>query len=84
MTDREFALLDELYFVISFEEICEQLGWPEVELAGALHAMTERGWVRCFQGEADADNPLLDWPGRYAQFHYLATKEGLLAHNTDA
>jgi hypothetical protein len=82
MTDEEFDVLDELYFVQSFDFLKEETDMQAEKLISILKSLIQKGWVKCF-----SDRPALypidekflgeDW----LAYFYLATKEGLLAHN---
>ena len=84
MTDPEFDLLDELYFVASFRTLLEKTGLPAAVLQEQLRALLEQGLVRSYW--PDPDTELVYEPtsfGAIAQdASYLASKEGLLQHNT--
>jgi hypothetical protein len=82
MSDQEFDLLDEVYFVTSYQDIQAELGWEDAEMKKTLLELYEKGWIKCF---ADASTELVDsevdLEKQYQQYHYLASKKGLLAHN---
>ncbi|WKN44319.1 hypothetical protein [Tunicatimonas pelagia] len=82
MTDQEFDVLDELYFVTSFEELSEAVGMKEDELFLVLKALLEKKWIKCYQNHSEE---LLahevDINQYYQAYSYLATKAGLLVHN---
>ena len=82
MTEKEFELIDELYFLISFEQLQGLLDWEERELAALLEDIFKKGWLRCYNhaGEQLSDE-LIDIPSSYMKYNYLATKAGLKAHN---
>ncbi len=83
MTDNEFDVLDELYFVQSFEALTQVLSMPEQELKLALEALLKKGWIKCFQSlteELPADE--IHFETQYRNYYYLASKAGLLAHNS--
>ena len=84
MTDQEFTILDELYFVSSFEELQTQTGLPEPELREALHGLISMNFIRCLYPDQDTEVPYD--PAHFEQeghhYYFLASKEGLLAHNT--
>ncbi|NJO00737.1 MAG: hypothetical protein HC880_02750 [Bacteroidia bacterium] len=84
MTDLEFDILDELYFVQSFTYIQSQVGTEEATLKAGLAILLEKGWIRCFKSHQDevVTEDELDFSTHYQDYYYLATKEGLLAHNT--
>ena len=83
MTDQEYEIMDELYFVISFRELMEKLLLEEVELKVSLSALLEKQYIKCFNNVSDEIPPEhIDFENNYRNYHYLASKEGLFAHNT--
>ena len=82
MTDLEYDVLDELYFVISFTQLQDTLELEEHELKSVLQALLRKNWVRCFSNQTDdlsADET--DFASQFKEYFYLATKAGLLAHH---
>ena len=84
LTDLQFQILDSIYFVESFEHIVEEAEQPVPIVVDELRTMIDRGWVQVMQFDDvkedyvrtaiyDADN--------MQNYHYLATKDGLLKHN---
>lgn len=84
MTDLEFDVLDELYFVQSFDYLHKTLNINDLEIKNILKALLSKGWIKCFYQDRDevVIETELDFENKYAQYAYLATKEGLLAHNS--
>jgi hypothetical protein len=83
MTDNEYDLLEELYFIQSFQDIQLSLGWPEYQLIAQLHNLWMKGWMRCvalLDGDEPPTNP--DILHHATLYHYVASKEGLKAHNS--
>ncbi len=84
MTDPEYDLLDELYFVTPFRTLLEKTGLPTAELRERLRGLLEQGLVRSYW--PDTDTELAYEPTSYGAIatdaSYLASKEGLLRHNT--
>ncbi|MCR5889500.1 hypothetical protein LRS06_17325 [Hymenobacter sp. J193] len=84
MTDAEFDILDELYFVTSFQDLTQKTGLPAADLDQGLRSLLEQGLVRFYW--PDADTELAYEPSSYGAISrdafYLASKEGLLQHNT--
>ena len=82
MTDQEYDVLDELYFVISFARLQTELDMNQEILKEILKSLLKKGWIKCF---VDASVELLpheiNMDTSFQQYHYLATKAGLLAHN---
>ena len=82
MTDVEFDVLDELYFVQPYDYLASELELEDSELKEVLISLIEKGWVKCFlnmQEEALSHELQLD--EKYREYFYLATKPGLMAHN---
>lgn len=82
MTDLEFDLLDELYFVTPFSELQKSLSLRTSELKEILQTMISKGWVKCFKTVSEEQVfDVSDYAQHFSDYHYLATKAGLLAHN---
>ena len=83
MSDLEFDLLDELYFVKSFTEISGVLGWEDEKILKTLISLMEKGWIRCyFTPTEEILNEEIDLAGNFRDYYYLASKDGLFAHNS--
>ena len=83
MTDREYEIMDELYFVISFRELLDNLPFEENELKTVLATLLDKQYIKCFSNVSDEIPPEhIDFENNYRNYHYLASKEGLFAHNT--
>ncbi len=83
MTDNEFDLLDELYFVQSFEVIKDALNWEKELLKETLFSLYKKDFIKILI-EHDVDfsdtidsYEMFDWENKY----FLASKKGLLLHN---
>lgn len=84
LTEQEFDILDELYFVISWHELIEVMRCDSAWLKDGLRTLLEKRFVQQFTySELHHDFVRLNEPdlAHPEQYHYLATKEGLLAHN---
>ncbi len=82
MNDDEFDVIDELYFVTSFQDLANQLDFEEDTLKEVLRALIAKKWVRCMRSiseEISAEE--LDFENQFKSYFYLATKTGLLIHN---
>ena len=82
MNEVEFEVMDHLYFVTSFEELKDLSNIGETELLVVLFTLISNDWVKCFSGP---DNEIkvteAELKTNYYKYEYLATKQGLLAHN---
>ncbi|KEO72765.1 hypothetical protein [Anditalea andensis] len=82
MTEEEFELLDELYFVQGYGYLKEELGWDDEKLLITLQELFEKGYIKCL---THPDKELFDQiniEAKGASYFYLATKKGLMHHNT--
>ncbi|MCS6821569.1 MAG: transporter [Microscillaceae bacterium] len=85
MTEQEYEVLDELYFVQTFAYLAKQLPhYQEIELRNILIQLLAKGWIKCL--DAHTKQPLdtqeIDLETNYQTYAYLATKSGLLVHNS--
>ena len=82
MTEEEFSVLDELYFIQDFNQLLESTGMSEEELKSTLFAILQKGWAKPYH---PADQEIVFDADRFEKnymfYHYIATKAGLLAHN---
>ena len=82
MTNAEFELLDELYFVISYHDLKERLGWADEQLCEQLTALFANGWLRVFKSPDDTMDFELISDEILMNAYLLASKAGLKAHNS--
>ncbi|MDN3688807.1 hypothetical protein [Cyclobacterium jeungdonense] len=82
MTDDEFDLLDELYFLQSYEYLKNKLDWEDERLLFTLESLLKKEWIKCYSGPEEEifAPPSLTINGK--ELYYLASKQGLLNHNT--
>ena len=81
MSDAEFDLLDELYFVQGYDYLKDTLGWQDELLLEALDSLYQEGMIKCL---TEPDRERFDRVDIFAEgkkLLYLATKKGLMAHN---
>jgi len=85
MSNEEFELLDELYFIQPFDLIQNSLGWDEDKLKDFLLILINKKWIKCFFASTKeiVIDEELDFLKDYKEYFYLATKEGLMAHNSN-
>jgi hypothetical protein len=81
MTDNEFDLLDELYFVQPYNLLKETLGWEDYQLLATLQSLHSKGWIKCLFEPDDEVFGEVDFEGKGMELYYLATKKGLMEHN---
>ena len=83
MTDLEFDLLDELYFVKSYDEISNTLGWEDKRIFDTLVSLLEKGWIRCYYSPTEEIlDQEIELAGNFRKYFYLASRDGLVAHNS--
>ena len=83
MTDREYEILDALYFTISFEVLKKELEAEESELKEELLLLIEKDWVKCLEKISEKemeDKELVKI--NYKEYNFLASKKGLMVHNS--
>jgi len=85
MTDIEFDILDELYFMIHFEALMKNVNMSLDEMNIQLRIMIEKEWVSIFEDDISAeilyDNEKFE--ENFKSYYYLATKKGLFEHNSN-
>ncbi|MCU0421892.1 MAG: hypothetical protein MUC81_03695 [Bacteroidia bacterium] len=84
LTDVEFQILDAIYFVEPFKHIVAECDFPEPIVADVLKQLIHKKYVVAMQFDEQKQefvrSFIYDSDNMHA-YHYLATKEGLLAHN---
>ncbi len=82
MTDTQFDILDELYFIISYQELLKVSEIQKEILDVNLKEMIKIGWVKCFKGETELElrEVMFETPD-FESYSFLATKKGLFSHN---
>lgn len=82
MSDLEFDVLDELYFVIQYNELADAVELDDDDLKPLLAKLLNKGWLRCFsEPDEELEAESIDLEVNYRKYYYLASKEGLKAHN---
>lgn len=82
MSEAEFDVLDELYFVQSYQHLLAELEMEDAELKSVLISLIDKGWVKCFLSmEEEVLSGELQMDTKCREYFYLATKAGLMAHN---
>ena len=82
MTEYEFELLDELYFLTNIEDLINALEWSFDKICHTLDILYDKGWIKIVDSlENEITNP--DLLNNYQDYCFLATKKGLMAHNLE-
>jgi len=84
MTEVEFDILDELYFVASYPDLRSTLSLSDAELCDGLKSLLGKGYVKIFYPDPDTECDYQEAAfGKHCQdYFYLATKAGLVVHNS--
>jgi hypothetical protein len=83
MTDDEFNILDELYFVTSYQDLKEGSELDNETLQKNLISMVEEGWVRVYKNVDEASElSEINMSDHFKSYFYLASKKGLFEHNS--
>ncbi len=83
MTETEFDVLDELYFLTAYQSLVQRVEITEDKLKETLKLLLEKGWIKCYSSPMDEmEFQKMEFERDYLNYHYLATKAGLLAHNS--
>ncbi|MEY5046862.1 MAG: hypothetical protein RLZZ175_221 [Bacteroidota bacterium] len=82
MTNNEFDILDELYFVCTFDDLVQKLDLSEDEIKNTLLVLLQKEWIRCLENEVEIAVSLDEYLVGYKKYTYIASKKGLFAHNT--
>jgi hypothetical protein len=81
MSDAEFDLLDELYFVQPYAHLKETLGWDDKQLLETLDLLYQSGLIKCLEDPDKERFDQVDIFSEGSKLMFLATKKGLMAHN---
>ncbi|MFQ3577080.1 MAG: hypothetical protein SNJ77_11660 [Cytophagales bacterium] len=83
MSELEFEVLDELYFAIDIHNLSQQTGINIEDLRDLIWEMKKKDWVkvmRDFDDEIDPEES--EFKQFFEKYHYIASKKGLLLHNS--
>ena len=82
MTNIEFEILDELYFVISFDELLAELDFDKELLVNELRKLYQKGWIRVYDGiDKELENHVL-LDESFSKYRFFVSKKGLSEHNS--
>ncbi len=84
MTDLEFDVLDELYFVQDFDFLKGELDLKDSLLVETLELLYKKEWIKCLKNHSEeVEAGKANIREKFKEYLYLASKKGLLAHNAD-
>lgn len=82
MEEREFDVLEELYFLIHYDQLKRALRMPEDELRNALIGLFNKGFIRCYQSPVhELFDREVQLERDFRSYYYLASKEGLMTRH---
>lgn len=85
MTDLEFDIIDELYFLQPYEHLVRTLKLEDAILKDVLAALVRKGWIKCYSSPTkEVQFEKSAFEQEYWNYHYLASKAGLLEHNSNS
>ncbi|TXK23265.1 hypothetical protein FVR03_22805 [Pontibacter qinzhouensis] len=84
MSENEFDLLDELYFVTSYTDLRSTLSLTDDELCAGLKRLLEQGYIKIFYPDPDTEQEFNEkaFSHHCKEYFFLATKAGLIVHNS--
>ena len=83
MTDDEFNIIDELYFVTSYQDLKEGCQLSDEVLQTNLISLVKEGLVRVYKNVDEASElQQINLKDHFKKYFYLASKKGLFEHNT--
>jgi DNA-binding Lrp family transcriptional regulator len=84
MSEMEYDIIDELYFVTSFRDVAKALNLPADELCSHLAALIRQGYIKAFYPDPDTEITFDEnqFRAHCREYFYLATKAGLIQHNS--
>jgi hypothetical protein len=84
MTENEFTILDELYFVTSYRELRSTSILSDEELCAALRDLISKGYIKILYPDPDTEHSYDEktFGQQCKDYFYLATKAGLVVHNS--
>jgi hypothetical protein len=82
MSDLEYDVLDELYFLLQYADLAKELGMSDDELKPILTKLLRKNWLRCYsEPDVEVEAADIDLEISFRTYYYLASKEGMKAHN---
>jgi len=82
MTNTEFEIIDELYFLISFNELLVQLDFDKELLVNELRKLYKKGWIRIYDGIDKELESHVILNESFSKYRFLVSKKGLSKHNS--
>ena len=83
MTDQQFTLLDELYFIQNVESLTKDLGWAKEEVIAVLLELFENDWLKVVDLDEEVEISKAELAEQITKYSFIASKKGLFAHNSN-
>ncbi len=82
MSDEEFEVIDELYFVTSYQDLKSTTDYSDNSLKSILVGLIEKGWIKVYKSvDVEIDLGQVEQHDLVTCF-FLASKKGLFEHNS--
>lgn len=84
MNEIEYDIIDELYFVTAYKDIAANLNLTDEDLRQHLATLVRKGYIKTLYPDPDTEIAFDEnlFRTNYRQYFYLATKAGLISHNS--
>ncbi len=83
MSEEEFDVIDELYFVTPYKELKSTLDFSDDSLKSILIKLIKKGWIKLYETvDEEVDLIQVDMEKDFQNCFFLASKKGLFEHNT--
>ncbi|MDX2196462.1 MAG: hypothetical protein NW207_08590 [Cytophagales bacterium] len=83
MTELQYQILDELYFMVHYNDLANTLQMDDEVLIRELCILIQKQWVDYYKTVDGIKSPDIEnWTHYLKQYYYLASKSGLLVHNS--
>ena len=82
MSEEEFELIDQLYFIKNFDQLRQEMQIDELNLRELIYLLSQKKWLKCLLNEREIEILNRDFfIEQYKNLSFNATKEGLKAHH---
>jgi len=84
LNEVQFQILDAIYFVEPFTNILDEVDATRPVIVDELRNMIDKGWIQVMQYDEEKGDYVrtnIYDTDHLEDYHFLATKEGLLKHN---
>jgi len=79
MTDKEYDILDKLYFLTNFKDLQENAAVKSPQLEQILWELVTKEWALSHKnGDVEITPTKSEFESEFGNYHYLASKKGLL------